>query len=401
MSFIILLLVLSIAVGPVATTAGYDLFDLLRSPDHSHPPPALLGAGSGGSAGSENPVRSTAPPFTDHATGLALDLANLSPLPSLPSWTAEGNQANAYLGQSVAPAGDVNGDGCDDALVGAPYFDHDELDEGAVLAFYGSPSGLGPLPGWTVEGDQSLAYLGCSVGPAGDVNGDGYDDVLAGAYDYDNGQVSEGRFYLFHGSPTGLSSTPDWTFEGDQAYANLGWSASTAGDVNGDDYDNPLPREGRAYLFFGSEAGLGPGANWTAESGQAESCFSIAVSAAGDVNGDGCDDVVVGTYKCDNGETDEGRALAYYGTAADLALDKTDRPDPLEGAGLLTYTLTLTNTGPHVVVMTASNPCGWNVVSHTVPVSGPEPPPYRIFLPRVDHFPLRRARHTASASYSK
>src|SRR5262245_65245191 len=62
---------------------------------------------------------------------------------------------------------------------------------------------------WNTEGDQDFGYLGWSVGTAGDVNGDGYDDVIVGATGYDNGQSNEGRAFVYYGSASGLSTTPD------------------------------------------------------------------------------------------------------------------------------------------------------------------------------------------------
>ena len=69
-------------------------------------------------------------------------------------------------------------------------------------------------PSWTVEGDQAGAYLGWSVGTAGDVDGDGYSDVVVGVYGYDNGQTNEGRALVYLGSTTGLSTTASWTVDG-------------------------------------------------------------------------------------------------------------------------------------------------------------------------------------------
>src|SRR4029434_9610682 len=145
--------------------------------------------------------------------------------------------------------------------------------------------------------------LGASVGTAGDVNGDGYDDVIVGANGYDNGQTNEGRAYVYLGSAAGLSTTPAWTAESDQAGAELGISVATAGDVNGDGfsdvmvgasaYDNGQLDEGRAYAYLGSAAGLSTAAAWTAESDQVSANFGLTVATAGDVNGDGFSDVIV------------------------------------------------------------------------------------------------------------
>ena len=182
---------------------------------------------------------------------------------------------------------------------------------------------LATSPSWTAESDQNNAFFGVSVGTAGDVNGDGYSDVIVGAFNFDNGQTDEGRAYVYHGSATGLSATAAWTAESNQATAYFGWSVGTAGDANGDGYsdvivgaygyDNGQTEEGRAYVYHGSATGLSASAAWTAESNQASANFGFSVGAAGDVNGDGYSDVIVGARLYDNGQTDEGRAYVYHG----------------------------------------------------------------------------------------
>ena len=76
---------------------------------------------------------------------------------------------------------------------------------------------LASSPSWSAEGNQQSARFGYSVATAGDVNGDGYSDVIVGAYIYDNGQTDEGRAFVYHGSSSGLSSSADWTAESNQA----------------------------------------------------------------------------------------------------------------------------------------------------------------------------------------
>ena len=95
-------------------------------------------------------------------------------------------------------------------------------------------------PAWVEEIDQAYAFFGTSVSTAGDVNGDGYADVIVGADGYDNGEDAEGRAYVYLGSAAGLQSSPFWIEEGNQAGANFGNSVSTAGDVNGDGYGDVI-----------------------------------------------------------------------------------------------------------------------------------------------------------------
>ncbi len=253
----------------------------------------------------------------------------IDPIYQFPSWTAESDQASAYFGYSVSSAGDVNGDGYDDVIVGAYYYDNGQLDEGRAFVYHGSASGLSTTANWTAESDQGSAKFGISVSSAGDVNNDGYDDVIVGAYHYSNGQLDEGRAFVYHGSASGLSASANWTAESDQASTDFGYSVSSAGDVNGDGYDdvivganyydNGQTDEGRAFVYHGSASGLSTTANWTAESDQASAYFGVSVSSAGDVNNDGYDDVIVSAYCYDNGQTDEGRAFVYHGSASGLS----------------------------------------------------------------------------------
>ncbi|HNT75825.1 MAG TPA: FG-GAP-like repeat-containing protein, partial [Anaerolineae bacterium] len=245
------------------------------------------------------------------------------------AWMAEGNQDSAYFGMSVGTAGDVNGDGYSDVIVGAQYYDNGETNEGRAYVYYGSGSGLSTSPVWMAEGDQAGALFGYAVGTAGDVNGDGYADVIVAALYYDNGQTDEGCAFVYHGSASGLAATPTWTAESNQAYASFGHAVGTAGDVNGDgyadiivsarQYDNGQINEGRTYVYHGSASGLSAAAAWTAESDQAYAYLGTAVGTAGDVNGDGYSDIIVGAPDYDNEQTDEGRVYVYYGSASGLS----------------------------------------------------------------------------------
>jgi hypothetical protein len=250
-------------------------------------------------------------------------------LATTPAWTIESNQANAQLGRSVAGAGDVNGDGWSDVIVGAWFFTNGQAKEGRAIVFLGSASGLSTSPAWAVESNQANAQLGVSVAAAGDVNGDGYGDVIVGANLYDNGQSDEGAAWVYLGSATGLSQTAAWSAEGNQTISNFGRAVAPAGDVNADGYDDvlvgakdfssPELHEGRAFLYLGGPAGLSATPAWISESNQASSEYAISHHGAGDVNGDGFDDVIVGADEYDAGELNEGRAWLYLGSAGGLS----------------------------------------------------------------------------------
>jgi len=246
-----------------------------------------------------------------------------------PAWTAEGNQFLAQFGYSVSSAGDVNGDGFDDVLVGMPQANNGNFDEGRIVVFYGSAAGPATEASWQFKFAESGAHFGGSVSSAGDVNGDGYDDVIAGAVGCSHGQANEGCAFVFYGSADGLSAAPDWSDESDQYDAHFSWSVSGAGDVNGDGYDdvivgapsyaNSQPYEGGAFVYHGSADGLSAEPDWSAFPGQDSAFFGMCVSAAGDVNGDGYDDVIVGADGYDSIYEDEGRAFVFHGSPAGLS----------------------------------------------------------------------------------
>jgi hypothetical protein len=262
-----------------------------------------------------------------------------------PAWTANGGQAYAWFGIAVATAGDVNGDGYDDVIVGAPRYDGEQRDEGAAFVYYGGPTGILTTTAWLAHPtDQADARFGTAVATAGDVDGDGYADVVVTANGYDAEGTNEGTAYLYHGGPDGLAVDPAWMVHPtDQAYANFGRSASTAGDVNGDGYDDVIVGapwydtdqseenwdKGAAFVYHGSALGLSPDPDWTMTGeGQEKGKFGIAVSTAGDVNGDGYSDVIVGAYQHREAlyitPYREGVVFVYHGGPAGLTTGAAD-----------------------------------------------------------------------------
>jgi hypothetical protein len=275
-----------------------------------------------------------APQWDDGQTlegGAFLYLGTANGLSSSPSWHRYSDQANAQFGWSVSTAGDVNGDGYDDVIVGAPYYKYINHDnEGMVWVYHGSSSGLETSPSFSKDSDQDNAQFGYAVGAAGDVNGDGYADVIVGSPFFDSTKTDEGGAWLYQGSADGLITKPAWHTYGDQEYAQFGASVDTAGDVNCDGYsdvivgapywDNGQNNEGGAWVYLGSRNGLFTTYKWRNDGDKIGANYGFAVGAAGDVNGDGCSDIIVGAPGWDNGNENEGKAYVYHSTGTSLYL---------------------------------------------------------------------------------
>ncbi len=161
---------------------------------------------------------------------------------------------------------------------------------------------------------------------AGDVNGDGYDDVIIGAYLFDNGETDEGAAFLYLGSPAGLGASPAWVADGAQTGAHFGDAVASAGDVDNDGFadvvvgapthDVTVSNEGRVYLFLGGSGGLTTSAAKVISGGQSDADFGATVAGAGDIDNDGPGELVVGAPRYDNGQADEGAAFAYKGVSS-------------------------------------------------------------------------------------
>ena len=145
----------------------------------------------------------------------------------------------ARFGEKLSPAGDVNGDGLMDFAVSSPGYDDTNAtyDEGGFWIVYGDDA-LNALPSAAISfTNQSQTYLGASATWAGDVDGDGYDDVIVGAPGFDGAVYNQGRTYLFRGSASGLVTTPAATFDSAGYWASGGQGASGVGDIDGDGKD--------------------------------------------------------------------------------------------------------------------------------------------------------------------
>jgi hypothetical protein len=259
------------------------------------------------------------------SSGWAMD-TNLSATDA--SFLSPGIRESA--GFSVAFAGDVNGDGYDDILIGAHTYKINgyELDQvGKVYLVFGKDTGWAPNTDLSAAdasfiGEHQMDYAGYSVASAGDVNGDGYDDILIGA----QGGGCGVKVYLILGRATGWTldsdlSTADASFISEHECEMVGESLASAGDVNGDGYDDILIGAsgnadggylaGKAYIVFGKSTGWSVDTNLSTAgaSFMAENAFDRAgdsVASAGDVNGDGYDDILIGAPGYDGGCGDEG-----------------------------------------------------------------------------------------------
>jgi hypothetical protein len=258
-----------------------------------------------------------------------------------PDWLIDGDQPGALLGYSVSAAGDVNNDGYDDLIVGAPgYVNPDPesgLREGAVFLFLGRETDPEELPptsvhhaAWTAYGWQEDSGFGTVVAGAGDVNGDGHPDIVVSATGYrrPSDDALVGAAFAYCGNGAELGAEPCWKVTGSQPGAGFGASASGAGDVDADGFDDVIVGaptyihyisddyhpEGAAFIYFGSETGLSTWAAWKARGDKSRTDFGASVSSAGDVSGGGYDGVIIGAPQYFKYEgTPYGAAFAFYG----------------------------------------------------------------------------------------
>ncbi len=212
-------------------------------------------------------------------------------------------------GVEVSATGDVDGDGFADAAVG------ERSCAGGVYVYAGSSAGLDAAGALYISGPACDATIGDEIAAAGDLNGDGLADLAVGSQE---SEEELGLVLLFYGAAEGLPSEQDRTLSGVSPAGAFGGSLSGAGDVDGDGYGDLLVGarlangSGEAHLFLGSATGPGGESDARMASGETDALFGAGLAGLGDVNQDGFGDLGIGAT---GGDENQGTLHLYLGSA--------------------------------------------------------------------------------------
>jgi len=320
-------------------------------------------------AGSDNKFTSTSFVVFGKVNGAAVDLSNIAS--NKGGFSIGGNKIGDTNGYSISSAGDVNGDGLDDLIVGIyaegstgkensgkSFVVFGKVDGAAVdLSNIDPASGVG-TGGFVINGEKIGDLSGYSVSSAGDVNGDGLDDLIIGGMmtsEPKDHQLS--KIFVAFGKKNSTSAIDlsvidkgvgGFTIIGANSNEFSGWTVSSAGDVNGDGFDDLIigsryaiflgkVNSGKSYVVFGKANGTtvnlsdiasasGTGTGGFVVNGEKEGDYSgCSVSSAGDVNGDGLNDVIIGALYADSvGGVNAGKSYVVFGKMNTTAIDLSD-----------------------------------------------------------------------------
>ena len=224
----------------------------------------------------------------------------VDPVTSTAALTFTGPAITAAMGTAVGGGGDVNKDGYADIIIGAPGY---SSSAGIAYVYYGSSTGPSTTADVTLTAPSGAGAFGTAVDIAGDVNKDGYDDVIVGAPNSTTTATNDGAAWIYYGSASGLSTTSPSKITGSlTASSYFGFSVNAAGDMNKDGYADVVIGEygyssemGRAWIYAGSSSGISSTVYRTLVGTLAGQRFGWAVSGGGDISGDGYGDIVVGS----------------------------------------------------------------------------------------------------------